>query len=347
MSEVYTVWWIDDEQTSRDTAEVLNEQSDQLEVIDFSPETALNKLGFGDGEGEGSDGEPNAVTRPDMVLIDWKLNRRSDFAGRGTSMLGMVRDQFGKVPIYGFSTEPQDINAERFLRVFDLNSELASPGTAEDLIEDIKDFKRIDRKSGEGLQGLISTLNPPDGQEEDLKPIIPRELSEGISNHQDGEVAGLHQFTEWVWKRFLQRPGLLLDDLWAATKLGLTKEAFADKNSRLREAVDGSVNYTGVLSPENERWWKSQVIQALINIDKSEGGDGSFERTWKKGAELFAESEEDLAECYVCDDTKLPETVAAPSPNSSSREAVHYKCSEIHHSREGAFADFRIFNEGA
>lgn len=344
MSEVYTVWWIDDELDSREAANVLDEQSDEIIVDDFPPESALERLGFRDDESSGATENIDPELKPDMVLIDWKLNRRSDFTGRGTSMLGIVRDHFGKIPIYSFSAEPQDVNTERFLRVFDLRSDLTSPGIAEDLIEDIEDFEQINEKSDAGLQGLISTLNPPAGQDEELKPIIPRELSDGISNHKDGEVAGLQQFTEWVWKRFLQRPGLLLDDLWTATKLGLTEEAFADTKHRLREAVDDEINYTGVLSPASDRWWKSQVIQALINIDESEGGDGRFDRTWKKSAELFAESKDDLARCKKCGE-ELPETVAAPSPNSSSMKPVHYKCSEIHHSREGAFADFRIFEQ--
>lgn len=337
MSDSYTVWWIDDE--SREAAEVLEGQSDRMVVEDFPPEVALDKLGFGDESVERVEGPE---TDPDMVLIDWKLNRRGDFSGRGTSMLGLVRDEFGRIPIYGFSAEPQDVNTEQFLRVFDL-TDLTTQGTAEDLIDDIIDFRWINEKSDEGIDGLISTLNPPEEQAEELEPLIPRELSDGVSNHPDGKVAGLHKFTDWVWKRFLQRPGLLLDDLWAATKLGLTEEAFADNKQRLREAVEEEINYTGVLSPEGDRWWRSQLIQALINIDESEGGDGRFDRTWKKGAELFAESEDDLAHCEVCGNT-LPETVAAPSPNSSSREPVHYKCSEIHHSREGAFADFRTFD---
>jgi hypothetical protein len=344
LSEAYTVWWIDDELDSRKAADVLDDQSDQILIDDCSPEEVLNRWGFSDGEDSEITEDLDPEVEPDMVLIDWKLNRRSDFTGRGTSMLGIVRDHYGKIPIYGFSAEPEDVNSARFLRVFDLGSDLTAQGAAEDLIEDIDDFRQINDVADEGLDGLISTLNPPTGQEGELKPLIPRELSNGISNHNDGEIAGLHQFTEWVWKRFLHRPGLLLDDLWTATKLGLTKEAFAETKPRLCEAVDGEIDYTGVLSPTGDRWWKSQVIQAIINIDEAEGGDGRFDRTWKKGADLFAESEDDIARCKKCNEL-LPETVAAPSPNSNLLEPVHYRCSEIHHSRAGAFADFRIFGQ--
>ena len=345
MSDAYTAWWIDDELNSREAADVLDEQSDRITVDDFPPKEALDRCGFRDDEDAETTGDLDPGSEPDMVLIDWKLNRRSDFTGRGTSMLGIVRDHYGKIPIYGFSAEPDNVNTERFLRVFDLRRDLTAQGAAEDLIEDIEDFGEINGVADDGLDGLIHTLDPPTDQDEELKPIIPRELTNGLSNHNDGEVAGLHQFTEWVWKRFLQRPGLLLDDLWAATKLGLTKQAFVDAKPCLREAVDGEIKYTGVLSPSTDRWWKSQVIQALINIGEEEGGDGRFDRTWKKGAELFAESKDEIARCEKCGEI-LPETVAAPSPNSNLMESVHYRCSEIHHSREGAFADFRIFEQG-
>lgn len=343
MSEPYTIWWIDDRSDSRETADVLDEQSENLDILDIPPEEAVDRVGLiEENSDDTSDIDP--FSRPDMALIDWKLHEQSDYTGKGTSMLGLLRDKFGKIPIYGFSAEPEDVNQERFLRVFNVEY-FTRQGAAEDLIDDIKDFEKINEQADQGLDGLISTLEPPEDRIDELEPIIPRELSNGISGHKDGEVAGLQQFTEWVWKRFLHRPALVLNDQWTATKLGLTTDAFKEKKEILYEADVDQLRYTGVLSPEEDRWWKYSIVQALIDIDKSRGGDGTFETTWEKGADLFAESEEELARCEVCDKV-LPETIAAPSPNSDEREPVHYRCSNIHHSREGSFADFRIFSEG-
>lgn len=342
MSEVHTVWWIDDRSDSRDTADVLEEQSDSLAVMDIPPEEAVERVGLIEEDSDEPTGL-DQLPRPDMALVDWKLYQQGDYTGKGTSMLGLLRDKFGRIPIYGFSTEPEDINQEQFLRAFHVEY-FTRQGAAEDLIDDIRDFERINEKAGQGIDGLISTLEPPEDQADELKPILPRELTNGISGHEDGEVAGLHQFTDWVMKRFLQRPGLVLDDKWTATKLGLTTEVFLENKEVLLESDVDQIEYTGVLSPEDGRWWKSSIVQAIIDIDKSRGGDGYFDTTWEKGAELFAESEDELAKCEVCGDI-LPETVAAPSPNSDERESVHYRCSDIHHSREGSFADFRIFSK--
>lgn len=342
MSEVYTIWWIDDRGDSQDTASVLDEQSENIVVRDIPPEGAVDRVGLIEEDSDDTT-KSDQFTKPDMALIDWKLYEQGNYTGKGTSMLGLLRDKFGRIPIYGFSAEPRDINQEQFLRVFNVEY-FTYLGAAEDLIEDIRDFEKIDQQTDQGLDGLISTLEPPEDQIDKLKPIIPRELSDGISGHEDGEIAGLHQFTEWVWKRFLHTPGPVLDDQWTATKLGLTREAFQSKKEALLEAEVDQLKYTGVLSPEKDRWWKSSIVQALMDIDKERGGEGKFETTWKKGADLFAESKDELAHCEVCEKI-LPETVAAPSPNSDERKPVHHRCSDIHHSREGSFADFRIFSK--
>lgn len=333
MSE-YTVWWIDDNEDRMADAENLRQGLSDVRVAFHQPDQVIQQL------------DPNKedyeeLGEIDLVLIDWKLHEQSDFSGKGLTMAGRVREAHPGVPIYGFSSEFEALRTgagndqfEALLRVRDLRGQ----ENAELLKADLESFSTIEQQRFEGFESLIDVLNPPSGALEEIRSVVPREYIDGLKGSgKRGDNAV--NFANWIRYRFLETPGPLLDDTWAATKIGLTKSMLDGYADDLNNTEHEEITYDGVFSHrKGRRWWNTLLIDAVVALS----GDTQLRELNEFGTEVL--ETENIPICKVCQ-KKGPEIVAAGRNGRDADSPVHLLCSHVHHTREGAFEDYRISEE--
>ncbi|QGA84414.1 response regulator [Halomicrobium sp. LC1Hm] len=332
----YDVWWIDDSEDRRVASDALEDNSDDLTVTFDKPGVALDILT-----------DKSKPVEYDLVLIDWKLQDHSEFRGKGLTMMGRVREEMPAVPIYGFSDAVDELRATAGDHQFDATydaSQLKSEDGATNVEKDLESYESIRHVEGAGLEPLLETLGAPKDAYEDLKSVIPREYANGIQAEGEGSV---REFAYWVRNRFVETPGPVLDNTWWATKIGLEKEALENHVDELTDVVDKPVLYDGVFDHRcDRRWWTSQAISSVVALAKDHGEH--INELTMVGKDILGESE-GLSYCRVCELRESseqiggrPDILAAGREGEDADHPVHLGCSHIHHTREGAFEDYRV-----
>ncbi|ELZ79506.1 hypothetical protein C455_07977 [Haloferax larsenii JCM 13917] len=333
MSE-YTIWWIDDNESRIEDSERLEDELNNATVQFTGPDKAIEQL---NPEHENIEG----LDELDLVLIDWKLHEKSKFPGKGLTMAGRVREVYPGVPIYGFSSEISALRAgagdDQFEAIYE-DSDLKGGDNAALIESDLEDYATIEAARGEGFEALIETLNPPEDAIEALRSVVPREYNNGLRSDPNVKGGSTIQFGRWIRSRFLQTPGPLIDNVWAATKIGLRPDQLEDYHDELNGTNRGEITYDGVFSHRvPDRWWSTSVIGAVVAIASDR--EAQFGKLNTFGRDVFEVDE--LPRCQVCGE-ELPETVAAGRDGRDAESQVHLRCSHVHHTREGEFEDYRI-----
>lgn len=345
MSEdTFTIWWIDDETDREENhAKPLEEFRDSLRVVFTEPEDAESFL----YEDKSIDElEVDGDRSIDLALIDWRLNQHGEFPGKGLTMAGSVREQLADVPIYGFTggstKDIQDLQNpstdNHFQATYELK-EIAREEGARLLEKDLRNYQQVKAARGEDFEALTETLSPPDGTLDELESVIPREFAQGLEQNRATEEGDHLRFVSWVRARFLETPGPLWDDMWTAVKVGIEPEIFDEYADQLVEAGSDDILYDGIFSHRcDRRWWSAEVIDAVVSL--AEEDDKRIREINRDAAALLGVGD-DRATCSACGEP-YPDTVAAVIEREDATEPVHYQCSHVHHTREGAFEDFRV-----
>lgn len=336
MPNEFTVLWIDDNKERREETRGGVGDDDQITVLPLGPREVASELLTG------PDGEPTIPSEPHLALVDWYLHT-DDYEGDGPSIEGILRDNFSTTPVYAFSGQygssafkrEQKRGEHRFALI-------TSPDRLDDvdLIQDIEDYQRIRDKEGECLDGIIELLEAPPDLKEKIQSTLPQEFAEGLPSEDEGDSDSSLRFARWVRHELLEKPGLLWDDVWSATKIGIDKERFAEYESSLSDA-----KYTGIFSHRNDLWWRMLVRDELF--DRAAEQDRTVDRLWKDGPDLLDVAEEHRATCEIdpCNKSHPPQTVAAGSPSEKPNFQVHYNCSNIEQSRGATYEDLRVLVE--
>lgn len=324
----YRIWWIDDRPDREKKADDIEDESDTITVEFNVPKDATNRIG------------DNDIPDADIVLIDWVLDDDHDVISRGISMEGILREHIPDTPIYGFSGEKtgeleEAQNERRFEAVFELREIISGEGIHK-LESDIQDYLRLESIRGEGFDSLRDILDPPQEAEEQLKSVIPREFSEGLKQPSETAGGSKIEFSHWVRDRFLQTAGPLWDDQWLATNLGVSADTLDQLTPQLQE-TSRDISYEGIFAHRvGDRWWSGEVIGAVV-----EAVDGSVGDIQQAAPKLVPEEDREIATCHYCEE-EYPDTVAAIKEGENAEHPVHFRCSNIHHSREGPFEDYRV-----
>jgi hypothetical protein len=327
----HRIWWIDDRPEREEKAKGIQQNSESI-TIEFSiPDKATSQI------------KDDSIPDVDLVLIDWVLSEDNDVISRGVSMEGILREHLPDTPIYGFSGEKtgeleEALNERHFEAVFQLRDIISTDGIR-GLESDIRDYNQLDSVRGEGFEDLRDVMNPPAEAEEQLNSIIPRKFSEGLK--KDSKTAGGSkiEFSHWIRERFLRTPGPLWDNQWLATNLGVTTDALEHLITRLQES-DRDIKYDGIFAQRvDDRWWSSEIIGAVVAV-----ADGSVSNIQQAAPQLVPEEHREIATCRYCEE-EYPDTVAAIKEGENAEHPVHFRCSNVHHSREGPFEEYRVANK--
>lgn len=334
MTNEFNVLWIDDNPDRRENNRGGVGDHDRINVEPLSPSDAASMF-LSENEDEDSD-----TRDPDLALVDWYLHT-DDYTGAGPSIEGILRDRFPSIPVYAFSgkygTDDFDRAQKRGKHRFAL---ITAPHRLddEDLIKDLEGYEQIRDEKGEGIEGIMRLLDAPDDIKEKVQSTLPQEFATGLPDDEDPSSA--LRFARWLRQEFLEKPGLLWDRIWTATKIGVDEEKFDKYSSDITDA-----EYTGVFSHRNEVWWRTSVRDEVY--EKADEQDQTVDRLWKTAPDLFGVEAEDKSACDIdsCEKTHPPQTVAASSPSEEPSFQVHYSCSDIDQSLASSYEDLRVLVE--
>lgn len=331
------IWWVDDDHSNPES-----NQARLLRLLSRNPVLVLK--GIPPTELEQLISQP--TVRLDMFLVDYRLNSVPDEHGRrfpftGTALVGPLRDTFPERPIYLVSGLISADQAREDTELFDrllVQEQLTEPEGQTLLICDAQDYRRIrevrDRASVGPLNILLKT---PTSNRELIITALPDDLRDGIGEATGRGRKGLEltyrlpgaiRFARWVQRVLLRLPGILYDDLFAATFLGMSLRYFTEKCVRKVERTQLKENplYTGIFADTMPRhWWKSSLNLFVYSLPGARHYPVS--KTWEVCPEILKLPKRDLPRCQVCGEL-YPETVGYDRDNPLRRAPVHWRCSE-------------------
>lgn len=123
-------------------------------------------------------------------------------------------------------------------------------------------FKELDKVSGQDWERVLDLM----GADEDEKHLL-RESGPPVSNGQWNPP----QAAKWIRTVVLGYPGILYDELTAATRLGITLDSF--RRPQMQEITEPA-RYKGIFGGEEAHWWRGRlfnIAERLILENKLQG----------------------------------------------------------------------------
>lgn len=216
------------------------------------------------------------MDHPDALLVDHDLSSAPEgddpVSYMGSTLASEMRMRQPSCPI-ALVTRLHLTAAkwqEQFLRqsndldlIIDKDDIIRTPDRVRSTIISLAEgFKDLEKLDGQDWERVIDLM----GADEDEKHIL-REAGPPVSNGQWNPP----QTAKWIRDVVLGYPGILYDELTAATRLGITIDAFG--LPKMREITEAA-RYRGIFSGEDPRWWRGRlfnIAQRLILENKLPG----------------------------------------------------------------------------
>lgn len=202
---------------------------------------------------------------PHLIVIDQMLQKAESFLQRGSSLAAMIRDKDTGAALVGVTAaDPIEVGAlqrEQFIEFFS-RDDISTAERIPDLyaIADgfaaLSAFKDSSGTSSTIAEDLCKLVKCPPADKELFVSILPGVFKATWDN------GTRHSFARWIWHELLGRPGLLYDELEAATLLGLKAEGFEKLKSRLTACEYGGA-FASVSRP---RWWVSRLRERVRKL---------------------------------------------------------------------------------
>gem|GEM_PF-2253768 len=325
MSDKLQILWVDDEKEDREPdKDKIQKKNENLEIKLIHPDDLLEAL---DQE------------KPDLFLIDFYLNERAmvkkssgskeskKYPYKGLTVDSIIREKFPDIPIYCTSSHYKELIKEpvyyliklTFDRFLDFKDIQDKGDTI--LYFDAFDYKRIRESQKNDISIIFSLLEAPDEERNKLLLTLPSSLREGLYQNLEGNSLIL---AKWINNILFQNPGILYNELYSATFLGMTLDKFQGIASN--EDKINSAKYSGIFSRTNENfWWKSKLLQNVFSFDKISGYPDKS--PWIVAPDMLKIPKKSRTRCIVCK-KEYPECVGTNLTNSSDNFPVHIRCSE-------------------
>lgn len=268
---------------------------------------------------------------PNLIIIDHNLeDASSGIFKKGSTAAAYIREQWPECPIICISgVDPNLVDSQQRALYEEILPVEHISQYFDDILVLAKSFDAIKNSRPKNVEEFINLLNPPEQERSNLKSIMPTALKE---NFNDRSLAV--EISRWVRGVLLNRPGFLYNEIWAATLVGLKKDAFERLNKKFKPAL-----YTGIFANQSEkRWWKSQLLEDLAASTNFRG------LPWEKGRFIKGTTEKDYSKCYASDED-YPETVAFIDQGRGAKEdAMRIKYTNLHPDYESMllFEDIRL-----
>ena len=213
---------------------------------------------------------------PDLILADFDyshVDSNGDVLGmNGVTLSNLLRQKFPHVPIVLFTRKPYEQRTdfphnEATLACIDdtkFKEDLIPPNHSNLIryfISIALGYKKLRDTEPKNWDNLIALISAPETSYDFLKMSYPIEQAKR-------RTWTAFEAATWIRKILLKFPGIVYEPVFAATYLGITLDSF-----QLSEVQTffNPARYYGVFSDENDRWWKTKLIElASQNMDETE-----------------------------------------------------------------------------
>lgn len=244
---------------------------------------------------------------PDLFLLDYLLSAVQPngykVGYKGSTLAAEIRSRLPNIPIVLMTQEAilNTLEESRKRQLLDnmpsfdeliLKSQLESNLTKiqHDLVILAQGFSEL-RNSEKTWKSLIRLLGASDAEES---------LLVETSSPMENRTWIVTDAADWIRNTVLAFPGILYDSLYAATLLGISKDAFQNEN--LQEMLKPA-SYTGLFVPIEERWWKQRLMKSAQELLVEQEMNGPVNRVF---AEAFAKKFDARLPLAICTWDKMP-----------------------------------------
>ena len=228
---------------------------------------------------------------PDVFLVDYELTKkekgRETVAYQGGALASAIRESCPERPIVLFTRESlmrgsyqvaEDVRGS-FDDIIYKGTVERDPERARTIIASLaRGFKGLRQKRKRSWQALFACLDARATEHDVLRRAAPP-----MSPWAKMGQWRVHEASHWIRRVVLEYPGIIYDELHAATALGISTESFGTK--RLQSHLT-SARYTGVFEEEAPRWWRNRVLglahQLMAETGVAGPVDSQFAEAFKR-----------------------------------------------------------------
>ncbi len=239
--------------------------------------------------------------QPDVLLVDLDLSTAEidgeNISYFGSTLAAEMRMRYERCPIV-LVTRPQmlsdigpwtasllesKVDVDLLMYKDDINQnperEIRKIVSVVDAFQMLGDVKTRDWKS---LVELIGARDEEAGELREASPPMER----GSWN--------IPQVVRWLKNVLVAYPGILYDDLTAATRLGISLESFFQDDV---QSLFSSAQYDGIMSGYERRWWRSRLFTTAYQLMTETGITGPLFLKFNEAFHSLYEYELDPAIC--------------------------------------------------
>jgi hypothetical protein len=193
-------------------------------------------------------------------------------------------------------------------------------------------YATLRNKKIKTISDLFKLINAPLPDYDKLKQSIPHE------SLRDNSILSPVVAAKWLRNILIKYPGILYEDIYAATLLGITQDAFLEKEV---QTFFASAKYNGIFSPPEGRWWRSKLIELaaarMKNEELSLPLTSGFPQMWKRIKKMDLSiskcnsSDKTPADCVCCllkEQTTIPFSLLYPldsRPDVMDQSRISFK----------------------
>jgi hypothetical protein len=248
------------------------------------------------------DPETIVALKPDAVLVDYQLTTQEKGATEppasylGSLLVAAIRERFPAKPIILITRRSLAKQTDDFLaQAKDLDEAYDALVFKEAIDHSPELYRQMLRSLVAGYHTLrrsetwadvVAALETPEYAKDELRRF----------GSPAGEPFRPASISRWIRRVVLAFPGPLLDELWAATEVGIAPTSF---RSKAVEKWFEPARYTGAFALDHERWWRGALrARAELFVREANATEPqTFVEAWN---EAHPRSPLTAAKCCVC-----------------------------------------------
>jgi len=318
------ILWIDDDDSRRHQSDNLEEKTGIKTIfIPLRNENVQTKLV-----------DIRCKYNPSLIIIDQVLNntKSGNWAKWGSTLVGFFRETWERCPIIGITAalNLKKIDTEKY--AYDELVNFAEFSNYIRCIPNIiKGFRQCSKVKG--INEWINLLKPPKDEKDRINTCIPHDVKTDVE--KKGFASRSYR---WFSRKFYHLPGFLYNKEWVATFIGVKINSVDKYLGYFDDA-----KYDGIFNnPDNTRWWKAKLYQAIYSKCKDENTASRIPQDVAN--KLLEVGEKFRSKCHVCG-KKWPEIMAyVDESENASMKQMHLRCTIAHplYEYEPMFEEIRM-----
>jgi CheY-like chemotaxis protein len=227
----------------------------------------------------------------DLILVDFdfsNVDSANEVLGmNGVALSNLLRQKLPNVPIILLTRKPIERSEvfphnEAILACIDdikFKEDLIPPNNSElikNLISISIGYKKLRNCEPKNSPKLLEMISAPESSFEALKLSYPKDLAKR-------KIWTSFEATTWIRKILMNFPGILYDEIFTATYLGISLDSFREFEV---QRFFNNARYTGVFSEEKNLWWKTKLLeiasQNMVDSEKSSPLRKGFIKFWER-----------------------------------------------------------------